>query len=197
MWNQVVLISGGCFLIVMGVYRVWAGLAGWDFKGRAPVNPPLFVSGKLAMGLLWALALWHAAAGWWWAPRPGNWILEAVGAVAFLLGCALSLAALFFLGRETRYGLPQGECRLHTNGLYAWCRHPMYAGFSLISLGACLFHFNALTAACLVYALVVHHSVVLAEERFMARRFGSMWTDYADRVGRYGSFPCFRKAVRR
>ena len=42
-----------------------------------------------------------------------------------------------------------------------------------------------LLAACLLVTAIVHHRIVLAEERFLERRFGRAWLDYRARVRRY------------
>ena len=120
--------------------------------------------------------------------------LDATGAVLFIAGCCLSAAAFFRLGRELRFGLPDGEWALKTSGLYSWFRHPMYVGFYLMSIGSCLFVFNPVTVICLLFTLAVHHRVVLAEERFMEQNLGQTWRDYADRVPRYGGLRSLCKA---
>ena len=195
MWNLILLIFGGLFVGALIFTGLRQRIAGADVKGRTPISLPLFMAGKAAMGLLWAAALWRAAAGITDPSKPSSW-MEAAGSILFAVGCAIALAAFAALGREIRFGLPGGRCRLKADGLYAWCRHPIYTGFHLMAAGACLFTFNAASLMLLFVAVWVHHRVALAEERFMARHFGAVWYEYADRVGRYGTLPGL-KGVRR
>ena len=128
-------------------------LAGADVRGRPPLSRPVFLAGKAATGLLWGMAIWRAAA----VPEaPASWT-DAAGAVLFAAGCLVAVAAFAALGRETRFGLPEGPCRLKTHGLYAWARHPMYAGFHLMSIGAALFVWSPAAAVLLPVAVGVHH----------------------------------------
>ena len=191
-----ILISGGLFLAALIFTGICQRIAGADVKGRAPISSPLFLAGKAAMGLLWAVALWRSAAGISNPSRPSCW-MEAAGSILFALGCALVLASFAALGREIRFGLPGGRCRLKTDGLYAWCRHPIYTAFHLMTAGACLYTFSTASLTLFLVAVWVHHRVALAEERFMARRFGPAWDQYADRVGRYGALPRLAGARRK
>ncbi len=187
MANQLILISGSAFLAVLAFIGWRLNRAGIDLKGRPPIPRPLFLTGKAAMIILWVMMLWRAAMNTAAAAGPDSstWLAKT-GAFVFSTGCGLALIAFAALGRQTRFGLPVGECRLESGGVYGWARHPMYAGFYLMSLGACLYLMTPLTIVCLLLAVGVHHQVVLAEERFMAGRFGSTWHVYANRVPRYG-----------
>jgi protein-S-isoprenylcysteine O-methyltransferase Ste14 len=193
MWNLLILIAGGLFLATLILTGILQRIADADVKGRPPVSRPLFLTGKAAMGLLWSLALWRAATAVTGPAAPASWA-DAAGAVLFAAGCLLAVAAFPVLGREIRFGLPEGFCRLKTGGLYAWSRHPMYTGFYLMAAGAGLFVHNAVAAVLFPLTVWVHHRVALAEERFMAKRFGAAWNAYARRVGRYGLLPGLAKA---
>lgn len=182
-----ILVAGGAFLTVL-LFRGWRlRRAGLDVKGQAPIARPLFLAGKAAMGLLWGLALWQAATAVLIDRTPATWA-QATGAVLFAAGSGLALAAFAGLGRELRFGLPAtaADCEIETGGLYGWSRHPMYTGFFLMAGGAALYAGTPLAVFCLLVAVGVHHRVALAEERFMARRFGPTWLAYARRVPRYG-----------
>ncbi len=161
MWNLLILAAGGAFLTVMILTGLLLRLEGRDVKGKAAISRPLFLAGKAASGLLWGMALWWAAAGMGKPDGRSPFWLEETGAVLFAAGCCLAVAAFFHLGREVRFGLPGGECRLKMKGIYAWFRHPMYTGFHLMALGSCLFVFNALSVACLFLTLWTHHLVAL------------------------------------
>ena len=170
----VILLSGALFAGALGKRAV-----GGDFRGRVPIHAALFGAGKLGMGALWLLALIRAARSL--TTRGGP--LQAAGAGLFGLGTALALAAFAALGRDNRLGL--GEVRLKTSGVYAWSRHPMYAGFDLMALGGSLYAPRPVSLILLPLAVGVHHLVILAEERSLKRQHPQAWQDYAASVRRY------------
>ena len=186
MLHWFMLISGGIFFGVMILTGARLRRAGRDVAGRTPIARPLFLTGKLSMGVLWAMAL-VAAAGNVGACGPATW-MQTTGAVLFMAGCGLSLAAFAAMGDENRFGLPDGKCRLKTGGLYAWARHPMYTGFYLMSAGAFFYALSVFAGVILLLSVGIHHRIALAEERFMAGQFGSEWKAYAGAVPRYGGF---------
>ena len=182
------LISGCIFFGVMILTGTRLRRSGRDVAGRTPIARPLFLTGKLSMGVLWAMAL-LAAAGAVRAGGSATW-MQTVGAILFMAGCGLALAAFSAMGDENRFGLPYGNCRLKTDGLYAWARHPMYTGFYLMSAGAFFYAFNVFTGVILLLSVGIHHRIALAEERFMAGYFGKEWRVYTEAVPRYGGFRC-------
>lgn len=184
--HMMMLLAGGAFLAVL-LFRGWRlRRAGRDVKGRAPIARPAFLAGKTAMGLLWGLALWQAAAAVLIRKTPAKWV-QAAGAVLFAAGCGVAVVSFGAIGRELRFGLPGTECRLKTSGIYGWSRHPMYTGFFLMAFGAGLYVGTPLPVFCLLVAVGVHHRIALAEERFMDKHFGVAWQAYIERVPRYGS----------
>ena len=195
MWEELILISGGIFIVVM----IWTGISqrriGCSVKGRVPINRPLFFVGKGAMVIQWGVILWRAAAALWEPAASHAWT-DGIGALLFAIGCGIALAGFPALGRETRIGLPEDDCSLKTNGIYACCRNPMYVGIYLMALGSCLYVFNVFNGLCLLLTVVVHHRIVLAEERFMAERFGEAWRQYISRTPRYFAFQRLMEAAR-
>ena len=128
MFHILIILPGGLFVTVMILTGVRLRRVGCDFRGKTPIARPLFVVGKLSMGVLWARAFYKATGAVWSSGSAVSWA-AGIGAIIFAAGCGLALAAFAALGLETRFGLPDGDCRLKTGGLYAWSRHPMYTGF--------------------------------------------------------------------
>jgi protein-S-isoprenylcysteine O-methyltransferase Ste14 len=185
MAHILILLAGSSFLAVL-LFKGWClRLAGYDVKGRPPVSRPVFLAGKTAMGLLWGLTLWRAAAAVRMPGEPVTW-LQYSGTILFVAGSSVALISFAALGRELRFGLPNGNCRLKAGGIYSWSRHPMYTGFFLMAGGAALYVGTPLAVVCLLVAVGIHHRVALAEERFMARHFGVAWQAYTENVPRYG-----------
>jgi protein-S-isoprenylcysteine O-methyltransferase Ste14 len=72
-------------------------------------------------------------------------------------------------------------------GVYARTRNPMYQGFVLLVLGlAVLFRLDWTVLLLIPAAALIHHGVVLREERYLLRRFGDAYRAYAGSVPRYG-----------
>jgi protein-S-isoprenylcysteine O-methyltransferase Ste14 len=132
------------------------------------------------------------------APLPGPRALErAVGAAALTVGCALNVWALVERRRRTsgEFQLEKPES-LVTTGPYAFSRHPMYTGWWLIHVGVGMLRASAWVVATLPVAVLIEHfGGSVAEERALQRRFGADYTDYAERVPRYGGRPRRRATV--
>ena len=110
-----------------------------------------------------------------------------LGLLLLLLGQGLRMAVIGFAyikrGGQNR--------RIHaddlvTDGLFAHCRNPLYVGNVLILSGLFLVHGNpwviGLGIGFFVFAYI---AITLAEENFLAGRFGAAYQDYLRRVPRF------------
>lgn len=71
-------------------------------------------------------------------------------------------------------------------GLYRYTRNPMYIAVALALFGwAWAFGSIGLLIYATLVAIAFHLRVVLGEEPWLARTFGSEWQQYADRVPRW------------
>ena len=69
-------------------------------------------------------------------------------------------------------------------GPYAHLRHPLYVGSFAIALGFALMTRLALLPVAVVIVFVVMYAPrALREEKYLRRRFGSAYVEYAKRVG--------------
>ncbi len=74
---------------------------------------------------------------------------------------------------------------LARTGLYAWVRHPQYAGFMLVMVGF-LFQWPTLLTVVMFPVLVVMYTrLALHEEEETRRRFPDEWDEYAAAVPRF------------
>ena len=116
--------------------------------------------------------------------RPG-WVVAVGGAVA-AVGLAVAALRGYDLGEFAgwkyvrRSVLPAAP--LHTAGLNAYVRHPLYLGVLVLLAGAWLL---APTAPRAVFGLVTWAYVLLglrAEERKLVHMFGAEYKGYRERV---------------
>ena len=80
-------------------------------------------------------------------------------------------------GRNTR---EQRAESLNTSGLYSVVRHPLYLGNFFIWLGIALFPHNWLVVLATVAIFWLYYErIVIAEESFLAERFGAAFAEWA------------------
>jgi protein-S-isoprenylcysteine O-methyltransferase Ste14 len=105
-------------------------------------------------------------------------ILQAIGAVLFLVGLALAVWARVNLGRN--WGTPMSEkmdAELVTAGPYRYIRNPIYSGIILAAIGTSVaISWYWLVAVVLMGAYFVHSANV--EEQTMQRLFPNTYPEY-------------------
>jgi protein-S-isoprenylcysteine O-methyltransferase Ste14 len=114
---------------------------------------------------------------------PGGWPLW-VGLALMLLGEAVRVWALGYIGPVSRTDVPLGE-RLVTTGPYAYTRNPLYIGNFLITVGAALYSgalLPWLPIAVAVFFIVQYIIIIPLEEAGLKREKGETFTDYVKRV---------------
>lgn len=151
--------------------------------GRTTIHPGLFVLAKSALvppHLFVAVAALHARQGSLAFPR-----LAPFAVVVFVAGLAAAFAAIAHLGDSVRVGLPDDPTEFRVRGLYRVSRNPIYTGIFCSMAASCVLVPHWLNLACTAVAIVLHHRIILAEERFLDGRFGQAWRDYRARVRRY------------
>ena len=160
-----------------------------SIAGTPPVNKALFKVAKVCMMLAW-LALFMEGTGlvplslW---ERPD--VATVLSILFLIVGATLQLGAYFELGHNLKFGIPsqkeEKEATLKVTGLYRFSRNPMYVGFYLLMLGACFYVLNPVVWIFSLFALIMHHRILLKEELFLKKRFGNDWLDYSLKVRRY------------
>ncbi|MDQ5986586.1 MAG: hypothetical protein CSYNP_02316 [Syntrophus sp. SKADARSKE-3] len=114
-----------------------------------------------------------------------SFLLKITGMALFIIGGVISSAGISNLGKSTYMGLPTEETALKTEGLYRFSRNPIYLGMFLMCVGSSAYVIHPINILCAFLFIVIHHRIILAEERFLALRFGEAWTDYRHKVRRY------------
>jgi protein-S-isoprenylcysteine O-methyltransferase Ste14 len=89
------------------------------------------------------------------------------------------------MGLITNIGLPTGKHELRTGGIYRISRNPMYASFIFLNTATFLFLPSILLLAVMIYGMVVHHFIILGEEKYLDGEFDDEYRKYKARVPRY------------
>jgi len=104
-----------------------------------------------------------------------------------LRGITIGLAYIMRGGREGKVYAED----LITTGMFRHSRNPLYVGNILMLLGVGILD-NSLIYVLLVMPVffLIYHSIVLAEEAFLMRKFGNAYNDYINKVNRW--IPSFK-----
>jgi protein-S-isoprenylcysteine O-methyltransferase Ste14 len=119
---------------------------------------------------------------------PAGGVTYALACGLFALGASIYVwcvwdFATFGEGTPAPIEAPK---RLVVRGLYCWIRNPMYLGVltCIVAWGA-LYQTAWLAAYAVVIFSVFQMFILLHEEPHLQREFGSEYTDYKTRVGRW------------
>jgi len=113
--------------------------------------------------------------------------ISSIGVVVVFLGQYLRSAAMIKAASNFSHAVAFKKLvdhRLVTDGIYAWFRHPSYAGFFYWALGTQLVLQNPLSF-CVYWVLLMRFfsSRIRAEERALVSFFGDEYVAYRKRVG--------------
>lgn len=126
-------------------------------------------------------------ADWWLGPVPISKPHPGAGWAVGVIGFLLMFEGWRLFKRAHVAICPTAPTkRLVTDGLYRVTRNPMYLGLVLMLAGAAIGVGTVpFYAATIVYFLIVDRVFCRYEEAKLAARFGSHYTDYAQRVRRW------------
>ena len=146
--------------------------------------PPLIAAVTIVLGLLmdWQFPLSVLTVLFGWATR------LVIGTILFAAGGGLAyLAEHQFRSIGTNVPPWKPSLKLATSGIYEWMRNPMYVGVGLMVAGVAIALASDWTLVLMIpAAFLLHHGVVLREERYLEARFGESYRAYKDSVPRYG-----------
>jgi protein-S-isoprenylcysteine O-methyltransferase Ste14 len=159
--------------------------------GRPTIQPVLFYSGKFLLFAVWALFCAISI-----FPEYRNSVpfliqnytpdVQKLLAVIFLIPANLIIVPAYLsMGLITNIGLPTGKHELRTSGIYKFSRNPMYASFIFLNTATFLFLPSVLLLIIMLYGMVVHHFIILGEEKFLDTQFGDEYRNYKLHVPRY------------
>jgi len=143
------------------------------------LNPPVYFLGGLIAEVLLAAAFSHHT-------FTGMYV-QIIGALSILVGIGLNIRGS---GQFERVGTPirPGSTGgiLVTDGVFRFCRNPMYLGMGLVLLGLALFLGSAIALIVIpIFVVLIDRRFVLMEERILEEEFGKDYRKYCDEVRRW------------
>ncbi len=152
--------------------------------GKPPINKYLFILAKLNMILPW-IAILISSYTPTWIPQDYYTILVWISICMLLGGFTIVILGYISLGRHTKFGLPTEKTKLITSGIFRYSRNPMYVGLFLMLFGSILYYSHwILVLSCLI-SVILHHKIVLGEEKFLKETFCNDWEQYLKTSKRY------------
>jgi protein-S-isoprenylcysteine O-methyltransferase Ste14 len=188
-YSLAVLIS----LPILATMALGAFLAknGKHAMGKPTIQPVLFYTGKFFLFGVWALFAFVAV-----FPQYRNIVpfliqdftpdVQKLMAVVILIPANLIIVPAYLsMGMVTHIGLPTGKHELRTSGIYRISRNPMYASFIFLNTATFLFLPSFLLLAILLYGMIVHHFIILGEEKYLEKEFDAEYRQYKTQVPMY------------
>jgi len=186
-------------LAVLIALPIWATLVlgaflagnGKHAMGKPTIQPVFFYSGKFLLFGVWFLFGLVAV-----FPQYRNSVpfliqdltpdVQKLLAAIFLIPANLILVPAYLsMGLVTHIGIPSGKHELRTGGIYKLSRNPMYASFIFLNTATFLYLPSLLLLVVMFYGMVVHHFIILGEEKYLDNEFGDEFRKYKARVPRY------------
>jgi protein-S-isoprenylcysteine O-methyltransferase Ste14 len=83
-------------------------------------------------------------------------------------------------------GLPKNDViQLRTTGIYKLSRNPMYLGLIIVAIASVMMVPNPFNLVFAVVGILIHHKIIVNEEKFLTERFGQQYLDYKKTTKRY------------
>ena len=119
------------------------------------------------------------------------WVAIALSVLGFIIrAISIGTTPKGTSGRNTKEG--QVAESLNTTGIYSTVRHPLYLGNYFMWIGIVLFTFNFEFIVIITFAFWLYYErIMFAEERFLERKFGDAYMDWANRTPAF--IPCLKK----
>ncbi|KZW04063.1 protein-s-isoprenylcysteine O-methyltransferase [Exidia glandulosa HHB12029] len=164
----------------------FAVTAGWN-RDKLSVDSFLLNNGveyhvAHSVAILEWLAIYYFAPQW-----KANYYVSAIGIFVTGVGQVLRSLAMVHASTNFSHQVAWRKTDTHhlvTDGIYAWSRHPSYAGFFYWGLGTQLALQNPVSF--IVYFVVLwrfFNSRIKGEERYLVKFFGDDYVAYRKRVG--------------
>lgn len=117
---------------------------------------------------------------------PSHGAATALGALLMLAGTGAMAAAQLDLGASWRIGIePGAHPGLVTDGIYRFCRNPIFLCMLVALLGFLLLLPTALSLLAVAGTFFGIRQQVREEERYLQQTYGRQYAVYASNVGRF------------
>lgn len=174
--------------LVLGAYLARNGK---QAMGKPTIQPVFFYTGKFLLFSVWGIFCIIS-----FLPELRNSIpfqiqneipdVQKLLAAVFLIPANLIIVPAYLsMGLVTHIGLPSGNHELRTGGIYKISRNPMYASFIFLNTATFLFLPSLFLLVVMIYGMIVHHFIILSEEKYLERTFGEAYTQYKSSTPRY------------
>jgi protein-S-isoprenylcysteine O-methyltransferase Ste14 len=163
------------FVIVLIGSRIRTGAI-----GKTPIAWPAFVLAKVSLTVSFILLVWAAATKTPALPA----FTAALVMLLLIAGSVVITLGMYTLGANLRMGLPGNETALITSGVFRFTRNPIYFAGFLFLFASLIYAFSWINLIAVAVAMILHHRIILAEEKYLACRFAG-FDEYRRRVRRY------------
>lgn len=118
----------------------------------------------------------------------GEWVRWWAGSACLLVALALILSAVIsFKKAHTALEPWKTTSALVTSGIFRFLRNPIYLGFIFIGVGVGFYlKSHWVLMAQIALFLLYRFYVIPKEETYLKNKFGNDYSNYCDRVGRWG-----------
>ncbi len=102
-----------------------------------------------------------------------------------LIGFAIRIYAVGFSAPNTSGRNVDGQVadELNTTGMYSLVRHPLYLGNFFMWLGLALLTENLWFVCAFIFVYWIYYErIMFAEEQFLQRKFGNLFSEWADKT---------------
>ncbi len=159
--------------------------------GKPTIYPVFFYTGKFFLFIVWALFAMTAL-----FPELRNHVpfliqdqtpevQKLLAAILLIPANLILVPAYLSMGIVTHIGLPTGNHELRTSGIYRISRNPMYASFIFLNTATFLYLPSIFLLIVMLYGMIVHHFIILGEEKYLESEFGQEYRNYKSKVSRY------------
>jgi protein-S-isoprenylcysteine O-methyltransferase Ste14 len=159
--------------------------------GRPTIHPFFFYTGKfllfIVFAVFWLVALFPSYRYLipWTIQENIPDSQKLLSAIFLIPADLLIVPAYLSMGLITHVGLPIDGHKLNTGGIYRISRNPMYFSFLFLNTATFLYLPSILLLLIMIYGMIVHHFIILSEEKYLTRQFGDDYLRYKTQVRRY------------
>jgi len=155
-----------------------------EILGYAPIVKIHFYCGKIALFSTWLFFIAKALKPTLGYIEPPDYLIWTAIALLYI-GAAGMISGMLELGLSLKIGLPVQNITLKTKGIYRISRNPLYASAIIIAIASCLCFPDLINVTFTVYGIIIHHHIIMGEEKYLKSQFGINYENYREKVHRY------------